>query len=545
MPADDEKAQIARIDRLIATAKGSWFALLSYLAFVGVTLMGVEDADFFIPSRQTELPIIGVSVPTALFFYVAPGLGAAVYAYFHLHLLKLWEQLSLAPAQVDNVPLSDNIAPWLIADYALVQRPDGALRNRPLGRLAHYVVGGLAFWAAPLVLAAFWFRSMPKHDPWLTGLAIGIPLLLAIYVGKRSHEQLVSLMKPDATIRMVSNVAWSIVAFVTLLFGQLSSYGIYDEDPRMHALHKWAEWPVSANLAGVAFTETPKGWEDFDVARDTYRRTWCKERGVSSLACGEVDHSGSVLSDDLQYFRDMWCKEALAPSRNCRDYFKATDREFADAWSVRRSSSLATAIKLDLSKTDLRRANLWRARLEGANLWRAQLEGANLREAQLEGADLRQAQLEGAFLSRARLEGARLSEAQLDGATLDNTQLDGADLSFTQLKGAHLFQARLEGANLAGAQLEEANLEGAQLRGADLWRAQLRGAALRDVDYTSVAWEQSQIDDVYGDESVTLPPSLTRPAHWPDWEMVDWAFKDEWHKWKADPASYIPPEKPS
>ncbi|MEP5762013.1 MAG: hypothetical protein ABJ327_22420 [Litoreibacter sp.] len=78
---EDEKAILAQVNALISTAKASWFALLSYLAFVGVTLMGVVDADFFIPSRQTSLPLIGVSVPTTTFFYVAPLIGAAIYAY--------------------------------------------------------------------------------------------------------------------------------------------------------------------------------------------------------------------------------------------------------------------------------------------------------------------------------------------------------------------------------------------------------------------------------------------------------------------------------
>ena len=44
---------------------------------IGIALLAVEDADFFIPERQTELPLIGVSIPTALFFAIAPGLGRA------------------------------------------------------------------------------------------------------------------------------------------------------------------------------------------------------------------------------------------------------------------------------------------------------------------------------------------------------------------------------------------------------------------------------------------------------------------------------------
>ena len=72
MPAD-RKAQIERINQVSAMARTSWIALLGYLAFIGVTLLGVEDADFFVPSRQTQLPLVNVSIPTASFFFFAPS----------------------------------------------------------------------------------------------------------------------------------------------------------------------------------------------------------------------------------------------------------------------------------------------------------------------------------------------------------------------------------------------------------------------------------------------------------------------------------------
>ena len=37
--------------------------MLGYFAFVFVTLLGVEDADFFVPSRQTQLPLVNVKIP--------------------------------------------------------------------------------------------------------------------------------------------------------------------------------------------------------------------------------------------------------------------------------------------------------------------------------------------------------------------------------------------------------------------------------------------------------------------------------------------------
>jgi hypothetical protein len=98
-PKDPLPDAIARINALISTSRVAWLGLLSYLAFIGVTLLGVEDADFFITERQTDLPLIGVAVPTNLFFAIAPALGAMLATYLHLYLVKLWEALAEAPAR--------------------------------------------------------------------------------------------------------------------------------------------------------------------------------------------------------------------------------------------------------------------------------------------------------------------------------------------------------------------------------------------------------------------------------------------------------------
>jgi hypothetical protein len=52
--AERKAAQIARINEISGLARTAWFSLLGYLVFVGITLLGVEDADFFVPSRQTQ-----------------------------------------------------------------------------------------------------------------------------------------------------------------------------------------------------------------------------------------------------------------------------------------------------------------------------------------------------------------------------------------------------------------------------------------------------------------------------------------------------------
>ena len=70
-----------RINALISVCKTNWFLLMSYLAFIGVTLIGVVDMDFFLPERRTELPLIGVTIPTSLcLLYRADPWGDALCA---------------------------------------------------------------------------------------------------------------------------------------------------------------------------------------------------------------------------------------------------------------------------------------------------------------------------------------------------------------------------------------------------------------------------------------------------------------------------------
>ena len=164
VPTPDTPDHIARINDLTRVAKANWFSLLAYLAFTGVTLLGVEDIDFFLGSRQTQLPLIGVQIPTREFFLFGPILGAALYAYLHIYLAKLWEALAVAEARPGGEPLAVQVAPWLVTDLGLAMRRDGAFRIRPFDWLSHIASLLLVFLAGPVVMWAFWVWSWPLHD---------------------------------------------------------------------------------------------------------------------------------------------------------------------------------------------------------------------------------------------------------------------------------------------------------------------------------------------------------------------------------------------
>jgi hypothetical protein len=148
-------------------------------------------------------------------------------------------------------------------------------------------------------------------------------------------------------------------------------------------------------------------------------------------------------------------------------------QEGVESWNQWRNQN--PEIRPELSRADLRAANL-----TGADLRNAYLNNADLRGANLDDADFRNACLRDANLSGTQLGGAIFSFADLSGANLTETSHSTADFSASTLKDANLKKA-----NLPGSDFSDANLSGADLTGADLRRANLVGANLEGANLTA------------------------------------------------------------
>lgn len=532
---------VERVEALTRTARVTWLGLLSYLAFVGVTLMGVQDADFFIKERETTLPLVGVSVPTNLFFYIAPTLGAMLYIHMHLYLLKLWKALGELPSDPDR-PVGEKIPPWIVSDMALAQRT-GASHAYPLRSLARWMAVLSIFAAGPAVLAAFWWQSMPKHDEVLTILACGVPLFASVLTGWESWRALRRGGAEAWHMPLNTLVGWSIgLAWLSVIGLLITKGGITDR------------FLKPAQLQGVVFVETPQSWLPYDEAEQAFRREWCADQGIPPLACGPGplarDDEGDRVEEPefLPQQRRHWCRtliDKVSSEKECTAIFAELDEWYQRNWRKARKNAIKALPARVLSGDDLRKADLRGARLEGTNLSEARLEGADLRWARMEGANLDEARLEGADLKHARMERAVLIKARMKVADLRWTRMEEAVLIEAWMEEADLRGARMEGTNLFRARMEGAVLSEEQMEGAkNLDRALLRGAALRFFDYSDVPFTQEQITAMFGDASVTLPEGMDRPAHWPDWKLPsqgDHAFSNQWRKWRDDPEGYVPP----
>ncbi len=77
--SEEDKRALEHIAEICKNARASSFGLFALLAFVGVTLAGHKDSDFFAFGVETQLPLIGGSVPTVTFFFAAQLLVSALY----------------------------------------------------------------------------------------------------------------------------------------------------------------------------------------------------------------------------------------------------------------------------------------------------------------------------------------------------------------------------------------------------------------------------------------------------------------------------------
>jgi uncharacterized protein YjbI with pentapeptide repeats len=507
----DEKIAVERIQAIVANARTVWFALIAFLAFIGLTLTSVRDLDFFSATATTQLPIVNIAIPTTTFFWSAAWLAAVLHTYFQLYLIKLWDALAEAPPTIGGVPLGNRVFPWLVVDWALLRRPDHTTTPRPMDWLAEWVTWLLIWTATPLLLALFWVHSMPAHDARLT-LAIGLALFFSLLatstgwayawrrlnrpgIGNDNEVSHPPSMKPlfnsrFAELPLLIIGIGALAALPTIAIASVRGAGWHHlpaaVQPLLDALWQSEERlrppTARADLTGAEIVEKPADWLGRDTAERRFKIGWCQDRGLPPDACQEPLEPYQVAA------RKGWC--ATRPIDDCAAEFRRLDDAFALEWREQRGEYLANLTRPDLRGRDLRGASasgaffagvdLRAARLEGADLWQAQLEGADLRWARLEGADLRGARLESADLREARLDRANLFAAQLDGAMLSSAGLEGTNLRRARLERADLFSARLGGAILNGAQLERAFLGGARLEGAILSGARLEGADLHE-----------------------------------------------------------------
>jgi hypothetical protein len=399
------------------------------------------------------------------------------------------------------------VFPWLVNQWALRRRKDRPVTPRPMGLLGSVVTGLVIWLAAPIVLAGFWWRSLPAHDARIS-LAIAAALWLSLFasmrgwrrarrrlavpglIAKRRHHRTLGQWLGVAKRGLVTTMLWLLMlAGLPVLFA-VTIAGAGSHHLRAAVTHSLsANWLAGedgipfagADLVDAEIAIEPDDWRDPESARRRFHVDWCRDSGVPVAACERPSSGETAVA------RAESCKATGIAFPDCAAHFAGIDAAFEAEWRIERDSDIG-----------------------------------NNRGPDLRGRDLRNAEASGAFLVGVDLRGARL-----EGADLRRARLERADLSGAWLEGADLWLARLEGADLSGAWLEEADLWGARLEGANLQSAEWAGARFglspaHSADFTDGRnLTQSQLDLVIGDERTILPRDAPtgEPLHvWSCWE---------------------------
>ncbi|MFL4471427.1 pentapeptide repeat-containing protein [Tateyamaria armeniaca] len=400
-------SDIDRINALIQNARTTWFALLAALVFVGVTLLSVEPIDFYGVGRATDLPLVGVTVPTSLFFYAAPVLTVAIYGYFHLYLIRLWDELSIAPARINGRRLGTAIAPWLIADSALflrrLWRNDYSTEPRSLEVPSVFWNIMFAWAAGPIVLSYLWLKSLPARDLWMSGIAAAmIVFSLIFFMGSAAMLFLRMRDEPkDKPRELRATALWTGLIWV------IFSMGIASET--WHRTHPAGKNPARLVLTGEQITARPEGWLPPQIARAEARVAWCTLHGHDCAALSEVQES-RFERDDWEVRRkravdDLEKPTFLNPLRfdDLRAQIEEeTGREgWTDISELVSLNTFAEAVdRKTRSAPDFREADLRDSFFAGANLIGARFVGASAGSADFERAQLDFANLSGRYKPR-------------------------------------------------------------------------------------------------------------------------------------------------
>jgi hypothetical protein len=302
-PYDSE--DITRINAVRSDARPTWFALLGALVFVGITLLGVRDVDFFSLHRTTTptWPWSAYRCPSSISSSRAPR-SSRRHRYIST---SIWNCFCNADARFGDDPLSEHIQPWQVAEWGLRRRhllrkskgKDARAAPRALAVISSAMSIIFVWVFAPLVISFFWWRSMPTHMGLLTFWLGGL-LLLACWVDWWSRAQTMRLLAGKEalppffqTMSVVKTLGialpfWECRRYARQTdsgtrIGQGMLHGVENPTGRQIAdylFDRTSKILLSKELRETKTVEQPKDWLDRAEAERQYRAEWSERENL-------------------------------------------------------------------------------------------------------------------------------------------------------------------------------------------------------------------------------------------------------------------------
>ena len=434
-----------RTNHLAGICRTTYISIATACLYCWLVIATTTDAALVINGLKTELPIIGVDINIAHFYLVAPLILYALFSYFMICTQQLWSEISELPAIFpDGRTVIHVLYPWLPIALARLFIPLLATtRKKSISHLFNILPLILTVWVPiPITLVMFWWRYTVAHDPFISVVQIS----------------LVSL-------------SWAIcVGYILYCMGTLKGMLRYRPATKYKQPHPG-------------------------------RRTWAAVTWSSSLLAGFVAFAL------MGYQSSLALANGKTPLNHGRFLRMTADLDFVDL-------SLTDAIKVTngelslLSTNNLSGVNAKNAKFNYRNLTRMNIRHAQLSNSQFSGVILIDGQLQGSNLEGARFDGAKMTRVNLINAEANQTDFSRATLINANMSNARLIRAKLDGANLANALLVDsdlrtaslvgtdapgANFTEAVLIGADLSKALLQKANFTDADLTQAKFTQANL----------------------------------------------------
>ena len=330
--------RIARGVRWFAVAVGVLVALNLYL------VLTTADADLLLDSEVFRIPFTQIPVTTTMLYWLVPPEILVAFFWWHLlYLDRVWRYGARLPALFpDGSSLSARGAVWplnVLAARWMPQLEEETSTSR-WERIPQWLIEGGLFWAAPVVLAAFWWRYLALQEPWGALLQI-------------------------VTLSAAVGLAHSRSRAIRRVFQTEDSHPDTERVLRRRALVR------AAVLSLIAFTAL------------SYVAV---ESPIASVFPARLEVQFAELSRKPQFGAPVELQSVAGADLSGRSlrfavlsYCFLVNADFQGSRLERASLAVSDLRGADLRRADLRDGSLFSARLAEAKLEMADLRGANLR----------------------------------------------------------------------------------------------------------------------------------------------------------------------
>jgi len=357
------------IDNASKNASRFFSIYVGFTVYAIITILGIPDGQLqFQPNWLIKLPILGIEIPTNLFFIIVPFFSFCLYLYLMVLIFSLYsliEDYRSYCQQRNLIYNNKDLYPWIINFVRMSE-------NKSIRLLKKSIVSITVWFCLPLTLFIFTLRYLKYHDQ-IGSYGFLILMFLSTYVAFWFWNQL-NRNKYNHILNFVILPCIIILIVFSFFFVAKVNEGHFS----------WA----NLDLKNQTLVRIPTKDQVFE------RGYWANFEGFNFNG---ANLSGSIL--------------------------KRANLRFANI--VRAKLYQTNLDQADLSTANLQEANLFQANLQEANLFQANLQEANLFQANLQEANLEYANLREANLSHANLQEANLVNADLQEANLFQANLQG------------------------------------------------------------------------------------------------------------------------